>query len=239
MKQLKRQFISLSQVEATAASVRGARNQQNQDAYLMLEQQGVFAVCDGMGGHAGGQVASQLIIRTIRDNLKKNTIDIITVDYLINLIAYANRTVYQHAQQHLQLRGMGTTIVLAWIVDTQLTVCHVGDSRAYRLRAGRLKCLTQDHSSSSGKGLSRALGVKKTVNIEQHDWDWESGDRLLLVSDGISNVLEDIQLAHLLAKTPGPMVIQTVQLIAAASEAGGNDDKTAVLIRSFRDHCRP
>jgi protein phosphatase len=232
VKPLKRQFISLSQVEATAASVQGARNQQNQDAYLMLEQHGVFAVCDGMGGHAGGQVASQLIIHTIRDNLKNVTIDTITVDYLINLIDYANRAVYQHAQQHLQLRGMGTTLVLAWIVDTQLTVYHVGDSRAYRLRADRLKCLTQDHSPSSGKGVNRALGVKKTVDIEQHVWDWKSGDRLLLVSDGISNMLPDIQLAHLLVKTPGPMVIQTAQLIAAAREVGGDDDKTVVLVRS-------
>ena len=232
MKQLKQQFISTLKVEATAASVRGVRNHENQDACLLLEKQGVFAVCDGMGGHAGGQVASQLIIRIIRDNLKKITVDTITVDYLINLIDYANRAVYQHAQQHLQLRGMGTTLVLAWIVDTQLTVYHVGDSRAYHLRAERLTCLTQDHSPSSGKGLNRALGVKKTVDIEQHGWGWESGDRLLLVSDGISNMLPDNQLTHLLVKTPGPMVIQVAQMIAAATEAGGNDDKTVILVQS-------
>ena len=232
--QLKRQRASVSQVIATATSVRGVHHKKNQDAYLILEKQGVFAVCDGMGGRVGGEVASQLIISTIRGTLKTAPIATITVGYLIALIEYANHTVYLHAKQHRQLRGMGATLVLAWIADTQLHVYHAGDSRAYRLREDHLKCLTQDHTVGSRKKLSRVLGVRPKVAIEHNHWDWESEDRLLLVSDGVSNVLPDLQLTQLLVETPGSMLSQTSQLISAARECGSKDDKTVILIQSSR-----
>ena len=222
-----------TRLEATATSICGARNAENQDACLLLTEHGVFAICDGMGGHAGGQVASQLIVRSLSDMLHNIATHRISVETLIDLIEFANRAVYQHAEQHLSLRGMGSTLVLAWIANQQVQVFHVGDSRAYRLRDFRLHCLTQDHSGRDGKGVNRALGVKKTVSVEHHAWDWRPKDRLLLVSDGISNALPDFQLTNLLVETRGPMVIKTAQLTAAATAAGGTDDKTAVLIQNY------
>ncbi|MEE9412273.1 MAG: protein phosphatase 2C domain-containing protein [Methylococcales bacterium] len=232
MKQFKRQLAPESQVVATAISARGLHTEKNQDAYLILEKQGVFAVCDGMGGRAGGDVASQLLIQTIRDTLKTAPVDTISVGYLIALINYANHTVYLHAKQNLELRGMGTTLVLAWIAGAQLHVYHAGDSRAYRLRENHLKCLTRDHTVNSGKKLSRVLGVRKYIAVEHNHWEWRPTDRLLLVSDGISHVLPDLQLTQLLVETPEPIVTQTAQLITSARKAGGKDDKTAILIES-------
>lgn len=226
------QPASETRFKASAASVKGARNAENQDSYMTLTEQGVFAVCDGMGGHAGGQVASQLTIRTLLNILEADNSKSLSIDYLTYLIEYTNRVVYQHAYEHLELRGMGTTLVLAWISQAQLQLYHIGDSRAYRLRDYRLSRLTQDHGSTNGKGVSRALGVKNSVEIEHHSWDWRTEDCLLLVSDGISDVVADYQLTNFLVETPGPMVIKLSRLISAANAAGGDDDKTALLIQS-------
>ncbi len=230
-----------SRFKTSVSSVKGARNAENQDSYLTLPKQGIFAVCDGMGGHVGGQIASQLIVRTLHNTLETGsfeglnnpkTLQDLTIDHLTYLIGYSNRVVYQHALENLELRGMGSTLVLAWISKDLLHLCHVGDSRAYRLRDYRLTCLTQDHSSSNGKGISRALGVKSTVDVEYHCWDWQPDDCLLLVSDGINDVIQDVRLTNLLVETSGPMVIKISRLMSVATTAGGDDDKTAMLIQS-------
>ena len=221
--------------EASAASVKGARNKENQDSYLTLSEQGIYAVCDGMGGHAGGQVASRLATKTLHHALEFESLEALSIDHLTYLIEYTNRIIYQHAFEHLKLRGMGTTIVLAWIAEKQLQLYHVGDSRAYRLRDYRLTCLTQDHTSTNRKGISRALGVKNSVEVEHHSWDWEAQDRLLLLSDGISDAVTDLQLTNLLFETPDSidsMMVKISQLIEKAVTAGGDDDKTALLIQN-------
>ncbi|MCK5831998.1 MAG: serine/threonine-protein phosphatase [Methylococcales bacterium] len=223
--------VPASWFKTSAASIKGTRNNENQDNFMMLSERGVFAVCDGMGGHKGGQFASQLIINNIFNTLEVDKIEDINISYLTYLIQYANRVVYQHAFENLELRGMGSTLVLVWIIQDRLEIFHVGDSRAYRLRDNHLTCLTQDHSSTHGKGISRAIGAKNRVVVEHHSWDWQVDDYLLLLSDGISDVIPDIKLTSLLVETTGPMVIKISQLINEAIIAGGDDDKTAMLIQ--------
>jgi protein phosphatase len=216
---------------ATAACEQGQRNAENQDAYLIHNQRGIFAVCDGMGGHAGGQIASQSIIRHLQDTLQTVADHLISVAYLMQRIEYANQSVYTQAKQQLELRGMGSTLVLAWITDNQLHLFHVGDSRAYRLRDYRLRCLTRDHTGKQGRGVSRAVGVKPAVDIEYQCLDWQPQDRLILTSDGISDVVPDFRLTNALVDSSKPMVIQAAQLLGTANAAGGLDDKTVVLIQ--------
>jgi protein phosphatase len=225
--------------DASAASIRGARNKENQDSYMTLSELGIYAVCDGMGGHAGGQVASKLATDTLHNTLELDNLEALSIEYLTYLIEYTNRMTYQHAYEHFELRGMGSTLVLAWITNDQLQLFHVGDSRAYRLRDFRLTRLTKDHTSNNGKGISRALGTKNTVEVEHHSWDWQTDDRLLLLSDGISDVVNDLQLTNLLVETSDSIKAKIFRIIEAAITAGGDDDKTAMLIQNMPTPPKP
>jgi len=228
-------------------STQGQRSDDNQDAYLTLAQERLFALADGMGGHAGGRLASRLALDTLYQRITEVR-QALDSDVISDAIRHGHQRIGHHAVSHPELRGMGTTFVLVWLERSRLHCFHVGDSRAYRWRDYRLSQLTADHvSTRPGKGskpaLSRALGGPGAIKIDYQVHDWRSGDSILLCSDGISDALADYRISNILAagtganerivrqgKTGAARQSIARQLIEQATLAGGTDDKTAVWI---------
>jgi protein phosphatase len=224
----------------------GLVRQSNQDAVYVDDSLAIVA--DGMGGHAAGEVASEMTIEMLRSGFVENE----TVEGLYNAINAANITVLNDARENPNHFGMGTTVIaLGLTVDnegvTSPTICHVGDSRAYQLRDGALRQLTEDHSVAEewvrmGRltpeeaavhprrhQLTRGIGVEDTIAVDVMSVQALAGDRLLLCSDGLSNELDSDTLARL-SSAPFTLEEAVVQLVDAAKEAGGRDNITAVLV---------
>ncbi len=224
----------------------GLVRQSNQDAVYVDDSLAIVA--DGMGGHAAGEVASEMTIEMLHSGFVENH----TVEGLYNAINAANITVLNDARENPNHFGMGTTVIaLGLTVDdegvTSPTLCHVGDSRAYQLRDGALRQLTEDHSVAEewvrmGRltpeeaavhprrhQLTRGIGVEETIAVDVMSVHAITGDRLLLCSDGLSNELDNDTLARL-SSAPFTLEEAVVQLVEAAKEAGGRDNITAVLI---------
>ena len=224
----------------------GLVRQSNQDAVYVDDSLAIVA--DGMGGHAAGEVASEMTIEMLRAGFVENH----SVEGLYNAINAANITVLNDARENPNHFGMGTTVIaLGLTVDdegvTSPTLCHVGDSRAYQLRDGALRQLTDDHSVAEewvrmGRltpeeaavhprrhQLTRGVGVEETIAVDVMSLHALAGDRILLCSDGLSNELDSDTLARL-ASAPYSLEEAVVQLVQSAKEAGGRDNITAVLL---------
>ncbi len=224
----------------------GLVRQSNQDAVYVDDSLAIVA--DGMGGHAAGEVASEMTIELLRGGFAENR----TVEGLYNAINAANITVLNDARENPNHFGMGTTVIaLGLTVDadgvTSPTLCHVGDSRAYQLRDGALRQLTEDHSVAEewvrmGRltpeeaavhprrhQLTRGIGVEDSIAVDVMSVHALAGDRLLLCSDGLSNELDNDTLARL-SSAPYSLDEAVVQLVEAAKVAGGRDNITAVLV---------
>ncbi|MDV6373742.1 PP2C family protein-serine/threonine phosphatase [Deinococcus arenicola] len=217
----------------------------NQDAALALPlpQGGLFAVADGMGGHAAGELAANLALEALRKHyLDRRSPPPIR---LAEAVQVANVAVLRHAVG--EYVGMGTTLIAALIDRGGLMVAHVGDSRAYLLRGGGLHRLTEDHSWVSEQVrlghlteqeahdhqwrsvISNALGGEERVRLELFGLRIQAGDRLLLCSDGLSSMVGDPELLELLSRPQAPEAT-TRHLINAANDAGGPDNITALVI---------
>lgn len=227
----------------------------NEDrAVILPEQYGtvIAIIADGMGGHQAGDIASQLAIEKIREELSglPDGASLEERKAAIRLaVEAANAEVYRQASQREQLRGMGTTVVVSLATPDQLVVGHIGDSRAYLAADSRLVQLTEDHSLvnellKSGQitreeadhhprrnVLLRALGTDTEVQVDVVEHSWAEGDILLMCSDGLSNMvneeecLEVLQSAHSLEH-------KVDELVERALSAGGDDNVTVVLIEN-------
>ncbi len=217
----------------------------NQD--LAVETGTLFAVADGMGGHAGGEVAARLAVDTL------------TVAFgakpsgagLSEAVTEANRVIFEHSLDNPELRGMGTTLTAAALVNEDdrdvIALVNVGDSRSYRYHEGGLSQITVDHSLAeemvrSGELsdseaavhphrhiLTRALGVADEVAVDLWRIQPSRGDRFLLCSDGLTNELDDPQISEVLATVPDPQVAADL-LVRAARTHGGSDNITVVVV---------
>ncbi len=224
----------------------GLVRQSNQDAVYVDDSLAIVA--DGMGGHAAGEVASEMTIELLRSGFAGDQ----SVEGLYNAINAANISVLNDARENPNHFGMGTTVIaIGLTVDdegvTSPTLCHVGDSRAYQLRDGALRLLTDDHSVAEewvrmGRltpeeaavhprrhQLTRGIGVEDSIAVDVMSVHAVKGDRLLLCSDGLSNELDSDTLARL-ASAPFTLEESVTQLIQAAKEAGGHDNISAVLL---------
>ena len=217
----------------------------NQDQLLAASP--LFAVADGMGGHAAGEVASLTAIEALKAAFDKDR----SPAGLVAAAEEANRAVWDRGQTDLELRGMGTTLVAVALVESdgeeRLTVISVGDSRVYLLRQGELEQLTTDHSLvqelvdegqlSEAEAdihphrhvLTRALGVDQDVTVDEIQILPVRGDRYLLCSDGLPRELSDNQIASVLRRLEQPGEAAKA-LIAEARARGGNDNITAVVV---------
>ena len=212
-----------------------------------LEGTTLFAVADGMGGHAGGEVASAIAIEALQTGFTRTP----TTDGLVAAVQEANRAVWQAGVQDQALRGMGTTVVAAALVamgeGDRLVLVNVGDSRAYRFHAGSLVQLSLDHSVAEelvARGelseaeaavhphrhiLTRALGVAPAVEVDVWDVVPVEGDRFLLCSDGLTNEVVPDLITSVLATISDPKAAAE-KLVSLANESGGNDNITAVVL---------
>jgi len=212
-----------------------------------LEGDTLFAVADGMGGHAGGEVAAGTAI----DHLERGFAHEPSVEGLVDAVHEANHAVWEQGRSDPALRGMGTTLVAAALIPSEngdrLVLANVGDSRAYRLHRGVLHQLTKDHSVAEelvARGelseeeaavhphrhiLTRALGVNTDVEVDTFEFVPEQGDRYLLCSDGLSNEVPAEEIEEVLSDTRDPKKAAEI-LVRVANESGGNDNITAVVL---------
>lgn len=229
-----------------AATDTGLVRQNNQDAVYVDDHLAIVA--DGMGGHAAGDVAATMTIASVRDVFAMRP----SVDGLFHAIEAANREVLEDASENPEHFGMGTTVIAIGLTEdasgvASPTLVHVGDSRAYQLRDGALRRLSDDHSVAEewvrmGRltpqeaavhprrhQLTRGVGVEATIAVDVASLEAIAGDRILLCSDGLSNELSDNTLAQL-ASAPRPLNEAVEDLISAAKSAGGRDNISAVLL---------
>ena len=220
----------------------------NEDAFGHCLDAGVFAVCDGMGGAAAGEVASRIAVDTLIERLCAVTSYENRRRVLEESIAAANRLVYAQAEMDTSLQGMGTTLVATAIQDGQALIGHVGDSRCYLFRAGQLTRQTNDHSlvdeqvrlghmtqedaerSPLRNVITRAIGTKQAVDAEITELKLEPGDILLLCSDGLTREVPESRITEIL-RGRGTIEQLCQQLIDAANDAGSHDNVTAILVR--------
>ncbi|MFB9279859.1 Stp1/IreP family PP2C-type Ser/Thr phosphatase [Cohnella cellulosilytica] len=208
-------------------------------------------VADGMGGHRAGDVASSLAVDSLVQSLQAWEHSASAADgvpKLQEIIRQANKAVFETASLNEQYHNMGTTVVMAMIRENAGLIGHIGDSRAYRLRDGRLEQLTEDHTlvnelTRSGQlspqeaahhprrnVLTRALGTDREVEADIQVIDWRSGDVLLLCSDGLSGLVEHSEVQAELERSEAELDQQAQRLIDLALLAGGDDNITVALV---------
>jgi protein phosphatase len=229
----------------------GAQRTQNEDAMYYDDFLGVYVVCDGMGGHASGQVASDIAIRTIVHSLKTgDPLPAPGVDPLTAAMKAANAAVYQRSLTDATCHGMGTTAVGLRFEENVVHICHCGDSRAYLLRHGQLSPITRDHSlrnlyqdrpdlvgtlgPATSNVIIRAVGLDATVEIEHNQMLPEHNDVYLLCCDGLSDLVDDWMIREIMTSGDSLEVVAE-NLIRAANNNGGTDNITVVLTQTFVD----
>ena len=240
----------------------GLQREHNEDSFAVLSDHGLVIVADGMGGHRAGDVASRLATEAIGEFFRKTANEDATWPFhfdpnlsdeenkLLTSIRLANRQIYEHSTRSQDLRGMGTTVVGALFSrkKNRMFIGHVGDSRAYRVRAGKIQQMTRDHSlvndylaampdmtdeqrSELPKNvITRALGMQDNVEVDIQSDECQPGDVYVLCSDGLSGMITDQEIAEVVAAS-GELSEVCRRLITLANEHGGEDNITAVAVR--------
>jgi protein phosphatase len=239
----------------------GMKRDHNEDAFFLPIDERLAIVADGMGGHASGEVASKMAVETIVDYFQETQADHeltwpfkidrgnrLAINRVVTGVKLANLRIHEEAERNPQCHGMGTTVVATLFLDRALIVGHVGDSRLYRLRDGRLEQMTEDHSllndyikmkHLSPKEISsfphknvivRALGMKPAVEVDIIQDHPRISDVYVLCSDGLSGMVSDEEI-QALAQEETDLDKLCERLIAAANAHGGQDNITVVCAR--------
>lgn len=243
----------MTSLRSGAATDTGQVRANNQDAVLIAEP--VFAVADGMGGHAAGEIASQVAVESLQES------QVTSLDSLVEAVREANRSVWQRASDDPELHGMGTTLCAIALVpgeagaDEQIVVVNVGDSRVYQFHDGELTQLTDDHSlvedlvregrlspqeartHPQRNILTRVLGNDSDVEVDSWLVDPHRGDRFLLCSDGLFNEVDDDKIASVLRRLADPDDAAH-ELVTLAIQGGGRDNVSVVVVDVI-DHDGP
>ena len=231
----------------------GLVRKENQDssAFSVISSSCVWAVvCDGMGGARGGKTASSIAVEHITENINREYRDAMNGDeigdMLIKAVEESNTLIYKRALDDPELAGMGTTCDLAFVRGASVHVVHVGDSRTYSIRGGKILQLTEDHSvvqemvnrgeltpdealnHPSKNLITRAIGVNHEVHIDYIEAEFTYGDIILLCSDGLSNYVSKADMVKTVHENRGVMLIDT--LVEMAKRHGGHDNITVTVI---------
>jgi protein phosphatase len=234
----------------------GLARENNEDSVTVDEPTRLGILADGMGGYNAGEVASGMATTFIKSELGRwlaqagrhaNAREVRRAMEIC--VDNANRSIFNAANSNPQYSGMGTTLVVGVFQDGRLMLGHIGDSRCYRLRSGQFDQITKDHSllqeqmdaglitpeqaaTSTNKNLvTRALGVEDAVLLEVNEHKVEPGDLYLMCSDGLSDMLDDAAIAHILS-SDGSLEQKSVQLIDAANANGGRDNISVLLAQA-------
>jgi protein phosphatase len=223
----------------------GRKRRHNEDVYVVDPP--IFAIADGMGGAAAGEVAAAVAADALRGEGGSGE------DTLVTLIQEANRRVYERAAEDTAKSGMGTTMTVALLEDSRVRIGHVGDSRAYLLRDGELSQLTDDHSLvgelvRSGKlapedadthpqrsVITRVLGTDPDVDVDTITIETRSGDLFLLCSDGLYSMVGNDRILELVERNRRDLDAAAKALVAAANKGGGDDNITVVAFEIAPD----
>jgi protein phosphatase len=247
-------------IKAVGQSDVGQRRDHNEDCFLVDEALGLFIVADGMGGHAGGGTASKLAVDTIRESVNEarerepemfgapaGVEESPLPDVLREAVEAACTRIFETAQGAPELAGMGTTVTAALVDARTAFIAHVGDSRCYLLREGRIYQVSEDHSlvneqlkagaisedearhSRFRNIITRSVGFEQQVQVDLMGVELEAGDVLLICCDGLSNLVDDAEILHVVEETP--LEETPNRLIELANERGGDDNITVVVIR--------
>jgi protein phosphatase len=232
----------------------GRRRDSNEDDFLLEPGRGVYAVADGMGGHAAGEIASHLAIETLREVLDRDQTSGEPIgvedaaEWLRDAVVEANRRICDSIRLHEERRGMGTTVVALVHSGENAVVGHVGDSRLYLLRGNELRRMTSDHSWVNEQvklGLmnddtaqrhpmrnivTRALGSRPDVLVDLTSMQVHLGDVCLLCSDGLNTMLSDEQIHSILRVHRDDPEAACRALVEEANRHGGEDNVTVVVL---------
>ncbi len=230
----------------------GRKRRRNEDAYVV--EPPLFAIADGMGGAQAGELASSLAAGAVREDEAAAGSGERRV---AELIQEANRRVYERSSQDAAASGMGTTMTVAFVGDANVAFGHVGDSRAYLIRDGKLEQLTEDHSLvaelvRSGKlspeeaethpqrsVITRALGTDPDVDVDTFSIETAPGDLFMLCSDGLTSMVEDDVILQTIEKNRDNLQTAAKALIRAANKGGGEDNITVVFFEIGEDVGEP
>jgi serine/threonine protein phosphatase PrpC len=247
-------------IDARGVTDVGQRRDHNEDALLVDEALGLYIVADGMGGHAGGGTASRLAVETIRDAIsdaKQHEPDRFVAggaddpnipDVLQHAVEEACAVIYRTAQSEPELAGMGTTVTAALVGGRAAFVAHVGDSRCYLLREGRIYQVSEDHSlvneqlkagaisadeakhSRFKNIITRSVGFEQQVQVDLMGLELEPGDAVVVCCDGLSNLVDDPEILHIVEESS--LDVAPGRLVALANDRGGDDNITVIVIRA-------
>ena len=232
----------------------GLKRVHNEDNFLINEELQLFVVCDGMGGHVGGEIASAIAVHSIEEafsliNWEQNSTDLreTTIEHLKVVVQLAGKKIFEEAKIERRYRGMGTTCVVTFVNNGIGYIAHVGDSRGYLIRENRIEQLTEDHSLVNERiragaltleeaknyrlknVITRSLGFENEVEVDVQTLELQKGDVILMCSDGLCNLVEAKDMAKTVLENPLQMAARS--LIHQACEAGGDDNITVVLLR--------
>src|SRR5271169_5906790 len=246
------------ELEVAGSSDVGRVRPSNEDSFGYDQQLGIFVVCDGMGGHAAGEVASQIAVDTVLAYFREDQPSVtksasaddtpLGARLLAEAVKKANDAILEYADVHKNTSGMGTTLVAVRFADGNVSIANVGDSRIYLLRDGELHQLTEDHSlvmeqvrrgmltleqakqSSAQNIITRALGTDDATLPDLGEFPAQAGDVLLLATDGVLRHVTDSEIRDTLLQVPS-LKAACATLIDLANEGGGDDNSTCVLVR--------
>ncbi|MFZ0819632.1 MAG: Stp1/IreP family PP2C-type Ser/Thr phosphatase [Candidatus Acidiferrales bacterium] len=244
----------------------GRVRENNEDAFLVVAPLELFIVSDGMGGEAHGEVASAIAVETIAEHCQSGGADSSAplfgeprpelsarTNRLASAVHLANSRIYEASERDPGRRGMGATVVAAWLDGLKLSLVHVGDSRVYLLRAGALVQLTADHSlvaeqvrrgfispqqaesSELQNVLTRALGPHVEIELDAAEHILKPGDTLILCTDGLTRMVSDEEIASTLLTTTGAQAAAD-RLIELGNENGGVDNITVIIVSIPTEH---
>lgn len=222
---------------------------QNEDAFYVDDALGLYLVCDGMGGHASGQVASDLAVRMVVHAMKTHDPPPAPgQEPLVAALQAANTSVYHRAQIDPKCHGMGTTAVGIRVDNDLMNICHCGDSRSYLLRNGNFIQLTRDHSlanlyadrpdlvgtlgPATSNVIIRAVGLEASVEIDHRTVAMEHGDVVLLCCDGLTDLVDDWMIREIMTSGDTLEVIAD-NLIRSANANGGSDNITVIVVSVY------
>jgi serine/threonine protein phosphatase PrpC len=255
----------LASLELAKATHTGMVRSHNEDSITTDPEIGLAVLADGMGGYNAGEVASgiatalissetrEALVRQAPHELDKTTGAPAAALLLRQIIAKANTSIFHSANSQPQYAGMGTTLVVALFCNNQVTLAHIGDSRCYRYRAGKLEQITRDHSllqeqidsglltkeaakRSQNKNLvTRALGIEPAVEAEIHSYAAKEGDIYLICSDGLNDMVEDEDIEMTLEALGTNLQLAANQLVQMANDNGGRDNISVILIKVKKD----
>ena len=254
-------------LQCAGLSDTGMMRDHNEDSFLVSQTESFVVVADGMGGHQSGEVASSMAIQEIEEFYAKTKGQTEPIELpfwptgrrkpksreerrLIASIVLANSKINKAAGENPKYNGMGTTCVSAYFVEEGVIIAHVGDSRCYRFRNGKVEQITEDHSLAneyirSGilkpedlpsfpykNVITRAVGLQDSVEVETNFYKPEDGDIYLLCSDGLSDPVKVPQMTEILEKFKDDLPRACRELIIAANQNGGPDNVTALLAKT-------